>query len=193
MVDNPFLEEAEIEALATEYGTPQRVHIPLEVGWFFWHPWQKKWNKRRGEVMFLLPRPGGLLLHRKSHYPTKGWRLLTGGIESNETVAEALEREPLEEVGLLLPVKRYVGIVSYEVQYRGRQYPFATHIFLLGYSDAPLHPSHDDEIAETQVVGLSDLEQVATTLETLPFHWKDWGRFAPLPTAKLQNGLRPKR
>jgi 8-oxo-dGTP pyrophosphatase MutT (NUDIX family) len=191
MFDNPFLDGTEIDKLGAEYGTPQTVHIPLNVGFFFWHPWQKKWHKRRGEVMFLLPRPGGLLLHRKAHYPAKGWRLLTGGIESKETVAEALEREPWEEVGLILPVHRYVGIVSYDVRYRGGHYPFATHIFLLGYSDAPLQPSHDDEIAETKVVGLTDLEQVAVTLETLPFHWKDWGRFRAIAHRKVAKWVTP--
>lgn len=192
MFENPFLVEAEIQTLARQYGTPKPFHVALEVGVEFWGPWENKWPWRRGEVMFLLPRPGGLLLHRKAHYPAEAWRLLTGGIELDETVAEALEREPVEEVGLILPTRRYVGIVSYDVNCEGRHYPFATHIFLLGYSDAPLNPSHDDEIEATQLATLEQLEEVAANLETLPDpSWNDWGHFRAVAHRKVVEWLTP--
>jgi 8-oxo-dGTP pyrophosphatase MutT (NUDIX family) len=192
MFENPFLDDVEIRTLAQQHGTPHAIHVALEVGVAFWGPWENKWPWRRGEVMFLLPRPGGLLLHRKAHYPANAWRLLTGGIELNETVAGALEREPFEEVGLILPTVRYVGIISYDVNCEGRHYPFATHIFLLGYSDAPLNPSHDDEIAETHLATLTDLEKVAANLETLPDpKWQDWGRFRAVAHRKVADWLTP--
>jgi 8-oxo-dGTP pyrophosphatase MutT (NUDIX family) len=181
LFNNPFLDESEINAMAVRHGMPALAHEPLEVGIEFWGPWEDKWPWRRGEVMFLLPRPGGLLLHRKGNYPDAAWRLLTGGIELTESIGEALEREPVEEVGLLLPVQRYVGIVSYDVLCRGRHFPFATHVFLMGFSDAPLRPSHDDEIAATRIVSLAELPAVAAALESLPDkRWRDWGRFRAL-------------
>jgi 8-oxo-dGTP pyrophosphatase MutT (NUDIX family) len=183
---NPFLDEAEINALAARYGVPETVRVQIDVGTEFWRPWENKWPWRRGEVMFLLPRPGGLLLHRKATYPADAWRLLTGGIELDESVAEALEREPVEEVGLLLPVEQYVGIVGYDVICEGRHFPFATHVFLMGFSDAPLHPSHDEEIADTRVVPPATLPAVARALESLQSNrWRDWGRFRAIAHRKV--------
>jgi ADP-ribose pyrophosphatase YjhB (NUDIX family) len=172
-----MVDEQEIVEMAAEWGTPMRFHAKLVVGPDFWMPWEGKWHTRRGEVMFLLPRPGGLLLHRKAHYPEDVFRLLTGGIELEEGVRETIVREPLEEVGLELPVRRYVAVVSYEVECEGQSFPWATHIFMLPFSDAPLQPSHDDEIAETVIVALDGLVAVAEHLESLPAPWNDWGRF----------------
>lgn len=172
-----MVDEQEIAALAADWGAPARFGTRLEVGLDFWMPWEGKWHTRRGEVMFLLPRPGGLLLHRKHHYPPDAWRLLTGGIEIGETVRATIAREPLEEVGLDLPVRRFVAVAEYEVECEGQVCPWATYIFLMPWSDAPLQPSHDDEIAETVIVPLDGLVAVAEHLESLPVHWNDWGRF----------------
>lgn len=172
-----LIDETEVAMMAAQWGEPLRHQIQLEVQPEFWIPWEGKWHRRRGEVMFLLPRPGGLLLHRKAHYPTGAWRLLTGGIELNESARAAIAREPLEEVGLELPVTRYVAVIDYTITCRGESFPWVTHIFLLPFTDAPLRPSHDDEIAETAVAALPDLTGVAAHLEALPSPWADWGRF----------------
>ena len=44
------------------------------------------------------------------------WCLPGGGMESGESVAEACQREVLEETGLTIRVKRLVGIYSYTDQ-----------------------------------------------------------------------------
>jgi 8-oxo-dGTP pyrophosphatase MutT (NUDIX family) len=185
------IDEQEIAEMAAEWGTPARHHVMLSVGPDFWMPWQEKWHTRRGEVMFLLPRPGGLLLHRKAHYPPDAWRLLTGGIELGEPVRETIAREPMEEVGLALPVRRYIALLSCEVESEGQTYPWATHIFLLPFSDAPLQPSYDDEIEETITLPLSALPAAAHRLETLPPPWNDWGRFRALAHYLVAQHLQP--
>jgi len=44
------------------------------------------------------------------------WCLPSGGVEPGESVAEACEREVLEETGLRVRVKRFVGVYSYPDQ-----------------------------------------------------------------------------
>ena len=44
------------------------------------------------------------------------WCLPSGGVESGESVAEACEREVLEETGLSVRVKRLVGVYSHPDQ-----------------------------------------------------------------------------
>ena len=44
------------------------------------------------------------------------WCLPSGGVEPGESVAEACEREVLEETGLSVRVKRLVGVYSYPDQ-----------------------------------------------------------------------------
>lgn len=167
----------EIDVLTEQYGAPKREHFRLGVGPSFFTPWEKKFRTRQGEVMFLLPRPGGLLIHRKAHYPPGTFRLLTGGIERGERVEQALRREVREEVGYLPAPQRFVALLTYEIVGNSQTYPFATYIFLMAYSDAPLRPSVDDEIEETRVASLETLPRLAHTLRTLPGDWNDWGRF----------------
>ncbi len=147
-----------------------------------------KGHSRRGEVMFLLPLPGGLLLHRKKHYPKNGWRLLTGGIDLEEQVGDALLREVMEEVGLTLPVRRYVGIIDYTLtDDRAQRYSFVTHIFLMGYSDEPLQPSHDDEISAVKTVSLQGLLNIANDLDTIAdADWRSWGAFRAVAHRRVE-------
>lgn len=167
----------EVDDLATRFGTPQREHVRLDVSEDFFLPWEGKFYSRRGEVMFLLPRPGGLLVHRKAHYPPNVWRLLTGGIELGERVEEALLREPEEEIGFTPPVRRFVGVLTYDIGIENRRVDFATYIFLMSYSDRPIRQGEGEEIAEAREMPLSALPALAEDLRTLPGRWRDWGRF----------------
>lgn len=173
---NNLISNEELRSLTDHFGTPIRKHVRMNVNANFFTPWENKFQSRHGEVMFLLPRPGGLLVHRKAHYPANAWRLLTGGIEFGETVRSALTREPREEVGFAPAVKRFVALLTYEIAHDGRSYPFATFIFLMDYSRQPLRPD-DDEIEETRVVALETLPDVAETLRTLDPEWQSWGAF----------------
>ncbi len=167
----------EIDALATRFGEPQREHVRLDVSEDFFLPWEGKFYSRRGEVMFLLPRPGGLLVHRKAHYPPNVWRLLTGGIELGEAVEEALLREAEEEVGFTPPVRRFVGLLTYDIGIENRRVDFATYIFLMAYSDHPIRQGEGEEIDEAREVPLAAMRPLAEQLRTLPGRWQDWGRF----------------
>lgn len=55
-----------------------------------------------------------IFLTRRAH--NEQWCLPGGGMESGESVAEACQREVLEETGLTIRVKRLVGIYSHTDQ-----------------------------------------------------------------------------
>jgi len=174
---NDLVDPAEVAALAQRYGEPYRVKVVMEVGPAFFEPWSQKAPTRRGEVMFLMPRPAGLLLHAKSHYPEDTWRLLTGGIEVGERVAEALQREPGEETGLTPEPEVFLALIEYEFHWNERSFPWVTYVFRMAPTMAPLRASVDAEIFATREVSPTALAAVADALEALPPPRTDWGRY----------------
>lgn len=176
------MHESELPALAARWGAPARRHTALSVAppfFAFFTAADHVGPTARAEVLFLAPRPGGLLLHRKAPYPPDCFRLLTGTIERGESVAAAIEREPLEELGLPLAVRRYVARVDYTLDGLGLRHEWASHIFLLEHSAAPLTFAPDDEILEVRVAPLTALRAIAERLEALPDEggWREWGRY----------------
>lgn len=177
MSNSNVVDPTEVAGLAERYGKPHRVKVVMEVGRLFFEPWAQKARTRRGEVMFLMPRPGGLLLHAKRHYPHGTWRLLTGGIEAGERVADALQREPHEETGLAPAPEAFLALIEYEFHWNQCSFPWATYVFRMAPTTEPLRPSVDDEIFATREVSPSQLIEVAETLEALPPPRTDWGRY----------------
>ena len=176
------MHDDESPALAARWGEPARHHAALRVAPPFFDifaPAGHVGPTARAEVIFLVPRPGGILLHTKAHYPPGCFRLLTGTIERGESVASAIEREPLEELGIALPVRRYVARIEYALDGGALTHHWASHLFLLDYSEAPLAFGPDEEIAATRVVPLAALDAVADALEAMPDvgGWRDWGRY----------------
>ena len=172
-----YLDPRFVKEIEENWSDFHEAHVKLEVEERFWLPWGGQWQTRLGEVLFLLPRPGGVLLHRKSNYPPNAWRLLTGGIKLYEQLVQTLAREIREEVGLSLPIKRYVGMIAYDISHKTVTLPWITHVFVMSYSDAPLQPSVDDEIEATKVVPFDQLDRATDELERLPRQWHDWGRY----------------
>lgn len=186
-----LVDEAEIAQLSRALGQPYRHHVTLPVELTFFRRWGEKFRTRRGEVLFLLPRPGGLLVHRKRHYPAGVWRLLTGGVELGEGVLDALRREVREEVGYTPQPRRFVALVTYEFVHRESTLSFVTYMFLMSYSQHPLVLGADGEVAETREVPLDELAHIAHTLRALPGEWADWGRFRAVVHSLAATLLRP--
>lgn len=172
MTDDP-----EIERLAERWGAPFHDEMILEASPEFFNPWGGGWQHRRGEVLFVLPRSGGLLLHRKADYPRTAWRFPTGGIDDGERIEAALWRELDEEIGLPLTVQRYLALIRYEVRLGAQRYRFATHCFLMAHSAEPLRGSDPAECFDSRVVSLDALPEAALALESLDPPWHEWGLF----------------
>src|SRR6185312_822384 len=103
----------ELEQLAQHYGRPLVRDVALSVQKMF-DPLNR--TDRFGEVCMVVRRPGGnLLTMKKTLYPQGAFRLLTGGINYEERVLDALLRETYEETGLEVSITRFLAAVAYHV------------------------------------------------------------------------------
>jgi 8-oxo-dGTP pyrophosphatase MutT (NUDIX family) len=136
-------------------------------------------DKRTAEVVLLVRRPNGrLLLHTKAFYPPGAYRLLTGGIQPGEDVAQAALREALEETGLQVRIERFVGVLRQQFAHGGQQAPFNSYLFLLAEEGGELGSQDDgEEISDYREIAPEELPAVAGALDALPPDWADWGRF----------------
>lgn len=137
---------------------------------------------RRAEVVMVLPRPGGVLMHSKAFYPHGVLRLLTGGVHDGEDVQRAAAREAREETGLSLKPVRFLFHFIHVLEEGSESRVFHTLGFLYPPSALPAVPTDPDEnITELTDVSWSGIEGVIARLELLAGHWRAWGRFRAGP------------
>ncbi len=177
------VDPAEIADLAARYGTPIVWSRKLAVSAQTVQEREKKSAKRRGEVVFAMPRPDHrVLLHTKSFYPAGFYRLPSGGIGIGEPVEAAAQREILEETSLSAGLARFMGVVQYEFRHESDHAEFVSYIFMTTETkETPQVLDEDEQIADFAAVKWSELEHVAESLEQLPGAWHDWGVFRAVP------------
>jgi hypothetical protein len=96
--------ETEIADLAARYGQPQRVAVQLTGAPFS----PLILEDRHGEVCMVVRRPNGKLITAiKTFYPAGAFRLLTGGVDHGEPIAEALLRDVAVETGIVFVGGRF--------------------------------------------------------------------------------------
>ncbi|HIE37809.1 MAG TPA: NUDIX domain-containing protein [Anaerolineales bacterium] len=136
---------------------------------------------RDGEVVLLLRRADGdLLLHTKSFYPVRAYRLPSGGIRRGEPVLEAACREAEEEAGLAVREPRPLGLLTYRLRQGRRRLFFHSWLVVGGVEGEPATNDDRERISGFRWVPLDELSQVATKLRALPPEWAGWGRFRAL-------------
>jgi len=167
----------EIEELARQYGPIERRSYSLEVGKKSFEDWQRALvNNRRGEVVFVVQQPVGLILHTKDFYPPGTYRLPSGGMRWGESVLSALHREAQEEMGL--KVDCFLGLLEYEFCCQGETMPFVSYVFLVREADGELAPQDKEEhILSFCQVPVAKLSAVADSLRAMEGDWRDWGEF----------------
>lgn len=167
----------EIEELARQYGPIERRSYSLEVGKKNFEDWQRALvNNRRGEVVFVVQQPVGLILHTKDFYPPGTYRLPSGGVRWGESVLSALHREAQEEMGL--KVDCFLGLLEYEFCCQGETMPFVSYVFLVREADGELAPQDKEEhILSFCQVPVAKLSAVADSLRAMEGDWRDWGEF----------------
>ena len=167
----------EIEELARQYGPIERRSYSLEVGKKSFEDWQRALvNNRRGEVVFVVQQPVGLILHTKDFYPPGTYRLPSGGVRWGESVLSALHREAQEEMGL--KVDCFLGLLEYEFCCQGETMPFVSYVFLVREADGELAPQDKEEhILSFCQVPVAKLSAVADSLRAMEGDWRDWGEF----------------
>jgi ADP-ribose pyrophosphatase YjhB (NUDIX family) len=172
----------EIEELARQYGPIERRSFSLERSGERWEHWRRALAQRRGEVIFLVRRPGGLILHTKGTYPPGTYRLPSGGVGWGESVLSALHREVREETGLEVEVERFLGLLEYEFHCKKEEtLPFVSYVFLVRDNGGELVPQDEEErILSFRQAPVAELAAVADSLRGMEEDWRDWGEFRAL-------------
>jgi NAD+ diphosphatase len=173
--------ELEIADLAARYGAPRRVAVELQGAPFD----PLVMTDRYGEVCMVIRRPNAKLITAiKTFYPPGAFRLLTGGVQYGEPIAEALMREVAEETGLDVTVRRFLAVIEYRLA-QG-EYSFATFVFLLEEVGGTLGAQDaNEQIGAFRELAIDELLAQAEVLAQLPDDvderiagsWRDWGRF----------------
>lgn len=174
------VDPTEVAALAARYGQPViRRHEIQADDYMYARRWRSK-PDRRGEVVFAIRQPDGtILLHTKYSYQRPIFRLLSGGINPDESVEAALKREVLEETGLETTIKRFVGVLDCRFIYGESIAPFASYVFYLE-SDSAALKSSDGEILCYKQVTLPQLLRVGAALRQLDGDRRCWGYWRSL-------------
>jgi ADP-ribose pyrophosphatase YjhB (NUDIX family) len=169
----------EIEQLSRQYGPIERRGYSLEVSKRNFEDWQGEVvEKRRGEVVLVVKRPAGVILHTKDFYPPGTYRLPSGGVKWGESVLSALHREAQEEMGLEIEVERFLGLLEYEFRCQEETMPFVSYVFLVREAGGELAPQDEEEhILSFRQVPLAELSAVADSLRAMEEDWQDWGEF----------------
>jgi ADP-ribose pyrophosphatase YjhB (NUDIX family) len=169
----------EIEELARRFGSIERRSYSLELGERSFKYWRRKLaQKRRGEVVLVVERSDGLILHTKDFYPPGTFRLPSGGVKWGESVLSALHREAWEEMGLQIEVKHFLGLLEYELRYQEETMPFVSYVFLIRGNEGDLVPQDEGErITSFHQVPVVGLAEVADGLRAVEEDWRDWGEF----------------
>lgn len=175
--------EAEVQALAARYGSPERIRAVLEDT----ETVPLNMSDRIGEVCMVIRRPNGKLITAiKTIYPKGCFRLLTGGVKDQEAIEDALWREVSEETGLQTSITRFLAVIEYADASPSNLTGFATFIFLLDTDDSEIVVSDEDELIESfREIEVDELPAMAQTLEEAPLvysedilgYWHSWGVF----------------
>lgn len=168
----------EVADLAQRYGPAQMRVIEMGGNTYLLQ------GSRQCEVCMVIRRPNGrLLTMKKTFYPAGAYRLLTGGIESGESILHALQREIQEETGLTPTLIRFLGAIVYHMESKPR---FATFAFLLDETGGVLQTTDPAEQLEAfQEIEIDTLPLIIEQLGKIGHHyspqiesfWDDWGRF----------------
>jgi len=154
--------QAELPELVQRFGQPLTGSADLGDS-----PYLRQVARRwLAEVCMVVRRPSGqLLVFRKPFYPAGVFRLLTGGVESEESILGALLREVHEETGLTTRVERFLAASTYLCDARPQ---FASFAFLLDETAGVLGALDPDEQVESfRTIAASHLLEIAEQLEQL--------------------------
>lgn len=191
----PTIDEGEVRMLAAKYGEPiRRQYDIVATTAQLTRRWRED-SDRRAEVVFAIQGPGkAIWLHTKHTYPRPMFRLLSGGVEWDENVEDALLREVEEETSLPVRVERFVALLEYEfhndkMHSERRAVQFASYLFLLRNCNGKPHPEGNDEVAEFHSILPRQLPEVAADLRNIMGERREWGRWRAIPHDVLYEAM----
>lgn len=189
-VRRPMIAEEEVDALAHCYGTPvRRTHAMIADEYIRYYRFRPD-NDRRAEVVFAIQNPADQIwLHTKSNYPSNIYRLMSGGIQWDETVLDALWREVDEETGLPCVIERFLGVLTYHFHHRQETASFASYVFSLRADFSQPVCQRDNEISAYRAVLPSQLLDVSVELRNLIGNRHGWGQWRALAVELVHEQL----
>lgn len=137
-------------------------------------------HPRRGEVVMVVPdETGRVWLHTKSHWPAGVYRLMSGGMNAQESPVAALKRETMEETGFNVDADRCLGVLLYQLSGTDcPSIPFVSYVFLTTPITGKPQPTDPGEsIAGFKAVKPTKLADVAQDLRSIEGDFEDWGKF----------------
>jgi 8-oxo-dGTP diphosphatase len=173
------IETIELQELLACYGDADVENIRMEIDEDLYYNRFMKATDRRGEVVFALELPGGILVHRKSFYEDGLFRLPSGGIDYGEKVIDALHREIGEETGLHCSAERLLGIQDCQLALGDRAVRFVSYVFHV-YAHGELRLDPNESIVAVRLIAPAELKGIAESLRHTPRPHAGWGRWRAL-------------
>jgi ADP-ribose pyrophosphatase YjhB (NUDIX family) len=173
------VDEHELKDLLSSDGDAEVEKLRLEIDQELYVNRFMKATDRRGEVVFAIQMPDGILVHRKDFYGNGILRLPSGGIDYGESVLDALHREVQEETSMIISSQRLLGIQDCQLTYGGEAVRFVSYIFHV-YACGDVHPDPEEGIVELRAVSVPDLADIAEKLRHVPPPHEGWGRWRAL-------------
>jgi len=194
IVNNDFYEE-EYKALCRKFNsnpTCRNVEFNMENKDYFERMKHLVLSDRRGEVVFCVIRPNGKIIAITCEgYPNGVYRIPTGGLGYSENVLEALFREVKEELGLVVEVIKFSGVLKINFKYKDESFMFYSYLFILKeLGGILLKDALDDEISEVKEVTPKELQSVIEKLNCISGRWKEWGRFRYITSRAIADELK---
>lgn len=158
----------------------QRLHATTAVMQYQLTKMATSDHPRRGEVVMVVPnKTGQVWLHAKTHWPAGVYRLMSGGINPQESPVAALKRETLEETGFHVEAERCLGVMLYQLSGTDcPSMPFVSYMFLTTPIAGKPQPTDPGEaFAGFKTVEPTKLADVAQDLRSIEGDFKDWGIF----------------
>jgi len=186
------IDAGELERLTETFGQPVVRTIDIVGDEYLFATRLYRSLDRRAEVVLAVARPGQrLLLHRKAWYESSVYRLLSGGVNRSETVADALERELREETSLTPLEARFLGVLNCIIRYDGHALPFVSYVFHVSGTEGELQLPQSEDICEFREVSVAGLTAVAEDLRRVPPPRSAWGHWRAIAHDFVHEMLSP--
>jgi ADP-ribose pyrophosphatase YjhB (NUDIX family) len=180
-IRKPMICEEEVRELACAFGAPVRrvFHIQAD-SYIRAYRWRAD-SDRRAEVVFAIQDPAGKIwVHAKAHYPSHIYRLPSGGIDWDEDVHHALLREVVEETGLCVSVRRFLGLIDYHFHDKGSTARFASYIFHVISDGRPPTLPDNGEISQFRAILPCQLLELSADMRNMVGDRRGWGEWRAL-------------
>ena len=148
--------EAVLEPLRKRYGRPALLEWTGEISGRE-HAMATHNPKRMHDVTLFILNGERLALIRKPQFEPGVWRPPGGGVKAGEDFVAGVQREALEETGLLVELERYLVAAEALFLSEPHDVPWRTHVFLATTRDEKIAPRDREEIAAARWGTLNEL------------------------------------